>query len=57
MSLMFLPYFDIICDLLPVLNRSTATWNNCNKKNKLKKTVTDVIYMYTSVLQIITMNQ
>lgn len=55
----FLPYFGIICDLLPVLNRPTATWNNCNKKNKLKNVtdVTDVIYMYTSVLQIIIMNQ
>ena len=25
MSLMFLPHFDVICDLL--LNRRTATWN------------------------------
>ena len=25
MSLMFLPHFDILCDLL--LNRRTATWN------------------------------
>ena len=24
-SLMFLPYFDVLCDLL--LNRHTATWN------------------------------
>ena len=24
-SLMFLPYFDVLCDLL--LNRRTATWN------------------------------
>ena len=34
-SLMFLPHFDVLCDLL--LNRRTATWNLFvlyNKKNK-----------------------
>ena len=35
-SLMFLPHFDVLCDLL--LNRRTATWNLfvlCNKKIKI----------------------
>ena len=30
-SLMFLPHFDVLCDLL--LNRRTATWNLFVKKN------------------------
>ena len=36
MSLMFLPHFDVLCDLL--LNRRSATWNLfvlCNKKIKI----------------------
>ena len=34
LSLMFLPYFDVFCDLL--LNRRTVTWNPfCLYKNKL----------------------
>ena len=35
-ALMFLPHFDVLCDLL--LNRRTATWNLFvlyNKKNKI----------------------
>ena len=31
-SLMFLPHFDFLCDLL--LNRRTATWNLCVLYNK-----------------------
>ena len=34
-SLMFLPHFDVLCDLL--LNKRTATWNlflSCDKKLK-----------------------
>ena len=31
-SLMFLPYFDVLCDLL--LNRRTATWNRFLLYNK-----------------------
>ena len=51
-SLMFLPHFDILCDLL--LNRRTATWNlfvlyNKELKYKEKSFNDDVIYM--SVLQ------
>ena len=39
-SLMFLPHFDILCDL--ILNRRTATWNlfvlyNKEFKNTVKK--------------------
>ena len=38
-SLMFLPHFDALCDLL--LNRSTATWNLFVLYNKeLKKVLT-----------------
>ena len=39
-SLMFLPHFDVFCDLL--LNRRTATWNLFvlyNKETKIKKSV------------------
>ena len=32
MSLMFLPHFDVLCDLL--LNRHTATWNPFVLNNK-----------------------
>ena len=51
-SLMFLPHFDILCDLL--LNRRTATWNlfvlyNKELKYTEKSFNDDVIYM--SVLQ------
>ena len=48
-SLMFLPHFDILCDLL--LNRRVATWNLFVLYNKeFKKSLNDdVIYM--SVLQ------
>ena len=48
-SLMFLPHFDVLCDLL--LNRRVATWNLFVLYNKeLKKSLNDdVIYM--SVLQ------
>ena len=38
MSLMFLPHFDVLCDLL--LNRRTATWNVFvlyNKKLKYRE--------------------
>ena len=42
-SLMFLPHFDVFCDLL--LNRRTATWNLCVLYNKEAKVVNgDVIY-------------
>ena len=51
-SLMFLPHFDVLCDLL--LNRRTATWNlfvlyNKELKYTRKSFNDDVIY--TSVLQ------
>ena len=48
-SLMLLPHFDVLCDLL--LNRRKATWNLFFLYNKeLKKSFNDdVIYM--SVLQ------
>ena len=48
-SLMFLPHFDVLCDLL--LNRRTATWNLFVLYNKefLKSFNDDVID--TSVLQ------
>ena len=39
-SLMFLPHFDVLCDLL--LNRRTATWNLFVLNNKeLKKSFND----------------
>ena len=48
-SLMFLPHFDVLCDLL--LNRRTATWNLFVLYNKeLKKSFNDDV-IYTSVLQ------
>ena len=48
-SLMFLPHFDVLCDLL--LNRRTATWNLFVLYNKeLKKSFNDVV-IYTSVLK------
>ena len=47
-SLMFLPHFDVFCDVL--LNRRTATWNLFVLYNKEAKVVNgDVIY--ASVLQ------
>ena len=54
-SLMFLPHFDVFCDLL--LNRRMATWNLFVLYNKEAKVVNgDVIYV--SVLQqIISKNQ
>ena len=51
-SLMFLPHFDVICDLL--LNRRTATWNLfvlCNKELKYKEKSFNDDVIYTSVLQ------
>ena len=45
-SLMFLPHFDILCDLL--LNRRTATWNLFVLYNKEFK---KVLMMMSSVLQ------
>ena len=48
-SLMFLPHFDVLCDLL--LNRRTATWNLFVLYSKdLKKSFNDDL-IYTSVLQ------
>ena len=48
-SLMFLPNFDVLCDLL--LNRRTTTWNLFVLYNKeLKKSFDDDV-IYTSVLQ------
>ena len=54
-SLMFLPHFDVFCDLL--LNRRMATWNLFVLYNKEAKVINgDVIYV--SVLQqIISKNQ
>ena len=51
-SLMFLPHFDVLCDLL--LNRRMATWNlfvlyNKELKYTEKRFNDDIIYM--SVLQ------
>ena len=50
-SLMFLPHFDILCDLL--LNRCTATWNLFVLYNKelkyTEKNLNDDI-IYTSVV-------
>ena len=46
--LMFLPHFDVLCDLL--LNRRTATWNLFALYNKELKSVNDDV-MYASVLQ------
>ena len=45
-SLMFLPHFDILCDLL--LNRRTATWNLFvlyNKQFKKVLMMTSSIYL------------
>ena len=43
-SLMFLPHFDVLCDLL--LNRLTATWNLFVLDNQeLKSFNDDVIYV------------
>ena len=48
-ALMFLPHFDILCDLL--LNRRTATWNLFVLYNKeLKKSFNDDV-IDTSALQ------
>ena len=48
-SLMFLPHFDVLCDLL--MNRRTATWNLFVLNNKeFKKSLNDDV-IYTSVLQ------
>ena len=48
-ALMFLPHFDILCDLL--LNRRMAIWNLFVLYNKeLKKSFNDDV-IYTSVLQ------
>ena len=43
---MFLPYFDVFCDLL--LNRRTATWNLfvLYNNNNLKKTTTDKPFFF-----------
>ena len=49
MSLMFLPNFDVFCDLL--LNKRTATWNLFVIYNKETKIVIGVIY--ASVLRLI----
>ena len=38
-SLMFLPHFDVLCDLLP--NRPTATWNLFVLYNDQKRKKTD----------------
>ena len=47
-SLMFLPHFDVLCDLL--LNRRTATWDLFVLYNKeLKKSFNDDV-IYTPVL-------
>ena len=41
-SLMFLPHFDVLCDLL--LNRRTATWNLFVKYNSIEKQLTGRFY-------------
>ena len=47
-SLMFLPHFDVLCDLL--LNRRTATWNLFVLYNKeLKYTEKKVLMMTSSI--------
>ena len=47
-SLMFLPHFDVICDLL--LNRRTATWNLFVLYNEeLKHTEKKVLTMTSSI--------
>ena len=43
MSLMFLPHFDVFCDLL--LNRHTATWNLFVLKSKKVKKLKVTSYM------------
>ena len=51
-SLMFLPHFDVLCDLL--LNRRTATWNLFvlyNKELKYTENSFNDDVIYTSVLQ------
>ena len=49
LSLMFLPHFDVLCNLL--LNRRTATWNLFVLNNKeLKKSFNDDL-IYRSILQ------
>ena len=46
---MFLPHFDVLCDIL--LNRRTATWNLFVLYNReFKKSFNDDV-IYTSVLQ------
>ena len=48
-SLIFLPHFDVLCDLL--LNRRTATWNLFFLYNKeLKYTEKKVLMMTSSIL-------
>ena len=47
-SLMFLPHFDVFCDLL--LNRRTETWNLFVLYNKEAKIVNSDV-MYESVFQ------
>ena len=50
-SLMFLPHFDVLCDLL--LNRHTATWDLFvlyNKELKYKKKGLNDDIIYISVL-------
>ena len=46
---MFLPYFDILCDLL--LNRRTVTWNLFVLYNKQFKKIFNDDIIYISVLQ------
>ena len=49
-SLMFLPHFDVLCDLL--LNRRTATWNLFvlyNKKIKIYGGKKKVLMMTSSI--------
>ena len=51
-SLMFLPHFDILCDLL--LNRCMATWNLfvlCNEELKYTEKSFNDDVIYASVLQ------
>ena len=49
-SLMFLPHFDVLCDLL--LNRRTATWSLLVLYNKEFKCTEEKVLMMTSSIRL-----
>ena len=49
-SLMFLPHFDVLCDLL--LNRRTATWNLLVLYKKELKCTEEKVLMMTSSIRL-----